>query len=212
MRRTVAVCALAVLTALLSRETSAHAQRLESVESLAVVDAQGRKVGLVNVPEGSNYLDVSYAYVFFTVGERVVRLGFTRDEFWGRRALSFELPDCSGTPYVNTGPSNALAIDVAIGPPGKTLYLPDPSAAPQRVAVRSYVDGGCQNFDFEANENVVAVRSLDLSGQFAPPFRLANTSSPVRAQCCGDCDGNGEVTIDEAVRGIDRAVTGCPSN
>jgi hypothetical protein len=29
------------------------------------------------------------------------------------------------------------------------------------------------------------------------------------AQCCGDCNGDGEVTVDEIVTGVDRALTSC---
>jgi hypothetical protein len=31
----------------------------------------------------------------------------------------------------------------------------------------------------------------------------------VAAQCCGDCNGDGSVTIDELVKALNRALSGC---
>jgi hypothetical protein len=38
---------------------------------------------------------------------------------------------------------------------------------------------------------------------------LAWHGAPARAQCCGDCDGNGSVSIAEIVGGVVRALDGC---
>ena len=38
---------------------------------------------------------------------------------------------------------------------------------------------------------------------------LAPYTAPAAAQCCGDCDGTGEVRIDEVIRCVDFALFGC---
>ena len=39
---------------------------------------------------------------------------------------------------------------------------------------------------------------------------IALNSSPGAAQCCGDCDGNADVSINDLVTAVDRALEGCP--
>jgi hypothetical protein len=38
---------------------------------------------------------------------------------------------------------------------------------------------------------------------------LAVRSAPAFAQCCGDCNGDGQVTIDEILQVVNRALNGC---
>ena len=40
---------------------------------------------------------------------------------------------------------------------------------------------------------------------------LCTAAHPAAAQCCGDCDGNGIVSIDELVQAVSISLSGCPS-
>lgn len=41
---------------------------------------------------------------------------------------------------------------------------------------------------------------------------LLAAAGPSAAQCCGDCDGTGEVTINELIRAVGNSLNGCPAS
>jgi hypothetical protein len=51
--------------------------------------------------------------------------------------------------------------------------------------------------------------SVVIGGTVALLTRLLLIPGPAVAQCCGDCNGDGGVTIDELVRAVNRALDGC---
>ncbi|MGH7785450.1 MAG: hypothetical protein ACRERC_01210 [Candidatus Binatia bacterium] len=42
-------------------------------------------------------------------------------------------------------------------------------------------------------------------------FALLALAGPSAAQCCGDCDDSGEVTINELIRAVNNSLNGCPA-
>ena len=99
--------------------------------------------------------------------------------------LTFESPDCSGTPFLYQ-PPNRLFDWAAVAPPGMTLYLPETEGmAPRTIVPGSFFEavGGCQTsltpigFDDPSNPPptayfVPAAAIVDLLTLFTPPFRL----------------------------------------
>jgi len=55
------------------------------------------------------------------------------------------------------------------------------------------------------NDETIGTLNLMLAGGF---FYVG---WPAHAQCCGDCNGNGEVTINELVTAVNSALAECPA-
>ena len=54
---------------------------------------------------------------------------------------------------------------------------------------------------------------IDLDTAFTRPFKLVPvTLTGSTATCCGDCSGDGKVSVDELVTSVNNALSGCPAS
>jgi hypothetical protein len=160
------------------------AQELQPHPFLRVVDANGRRVGFVigiDATRGGNPSDV---WVAFKVDVHVFTLRLRKNQFLGtlngfaegEPGVGFESTDCSGTPFVATeasGESTLLPVSQVAGP-GNTVYLQQPGAPSQLIAMQSLLDvrGVCHS-DFLRNSRAYpAFPIIDLAPLFTPPFHI----------------------------------------
>ncbi len=203
------------------------AQTFKSVDALAVVDANGKKVGGVvwafpDPDYGQRASILTYEVVLEASGHMFrLHTGFThrlegetRNQGLDAVNILFESSDCSGVPYVIPDAGNAPEIvQLAIlGPPGRTAYIPDPSATPKQIMPQSFGDNSTAECHVgkptQLSSPVTAVRALpllDLAKEFTPPVRIGAVSSTT-ASCCGDCNGDGSVTPAELITAVNCAL------
>jgi hypothetical protein len=206
--------ALAMVSVVWMFSRIAPAQPIQPVSRLAVVDANGKKLGdalSIAAPPANEY--AALPYVAFTVNGHMVVLPVEAYGFpsGGSGPFVYRLPDCSGTPYMTPFCSGVdLLPCTKVTGDGLVISIPDPTATPVTVttANRDYwwcYSGQCQWCDVTVGEKLVpAITLADLSTQFTPPFRLVPAST-----CCGDCNGDGTVTIDEILTSVNQALNGC---
>jgi hypothetical protein len=152
-------------------------KKLLEVGSLPqVVDATGRLVGrTISHDFSSAEVALEIEGRLFFVSANATGLGTTG-------SLIFTEPDCVGPPFLAVSGPDAARFPrrqqaFAILPPGKTLWVPDPSASPMgpindQTASQRFGAGSCQNggiFNFTLQP---AIMLRDLSGLFQPPFDL----------------------------------------
>jgi len=53
---------------------------------------------------------------------------------------------------------------------------------------------------------------VDLDTLYTPPFHGLAASSPVATGCCGDCNGDGSVTVNEIITSVNYALGVCPAS
>jgi hypothetical protein len=176
-----ALVVLAGLLVLLPLDASAGG-RPNAREKLVVVDANGEQVGTVvgsRVTQVTIALSVNGRHVLLTVNwaaDTPVFPGTTlpAPPIQGADLLRFESRDCSGQPFLLSSANELLDLG-AVAPPGLTLYLPVPGAAPRQIAWSSYWrTGGCrtQEQPILSDGEVPAVAIVDLLTFFTPPFRI----------------------------------------
>jgi hypothetical protein len=225
-----AACGLSlVLVTLASVAAAAAAQTISPLNGLTVVDANGKKVGGIVAsfkrPEQAPPTNA----VALEVGGQVVRVNVIASDFVTTTAIAvnFESLDCSGTPYVTV--ANVQAVDLAedllspasiIQAPGRTVYRVDLTATPTTGHLfNSFFyfsfppdnepNAGCQQMTSPNTDlgPVIPVVALgDLLSVFTPPFHVVPTSAGC---CCGDCNGDGTVTVDEILTSVNGALNGC---
>jgi hypothetical protein len=173
---------LAGLLALLPLDASAGG-RPNAREKLVVVDANGKQVGTVvgsRATQVTIALSVNGRHVLLAVNWAVdtpVFPGTTLlvPPIHGADLLRFESRDCSGQPFLLSSANELLDLG-PVAPPGMTLYLPVPGAAPRQIAWSSYRHdtGGCrtQEQPILSDGEVPAVAIVDLLTLFTPPFRV----------------------------------------
>jgi hypothetical protein len=175
----------------------------EHPRGLVVKDSTGKLVGYVFDAENNTpTIILSSAGIFFRVA--VAPNGLQRTVT--NDVLKFETSDCSGTGYLSAS-SGVLVNGVVIGPPDTTAYIPDPAASPRTILVNSLLEGdtcdtpsGSSHFD----KQVPAIK-IALSAYYTPPFSL------VPQGCCGDCNEDGTIAINELVTAVNSALYGCPT-
>lgn len=106
-------------------------------QPVTVVDANGIQVGHIVGGIGSLGSPLS-PVVALKLGDVLVALPVSRDGFTGNQVVYFESSDCTGTGYMYFF-SNVLFEPVGVIPPGQTVVVPDRSASPQSITVRSEV-------------------------------------------------------------------------
>jgi len=192
--------------------------QLASVAELIVVDSAGTKVGRAFNPTGQiGSVWSSWPIVAIDVQGHLILLRVAHNRLFPDRQpqnrVYFASADCTGPPLIRrvhrdpNDPPPAITIDAAIGPPGRTIYVPEPGATGQLTVPRSFWE---EDTDSCASPSVGPglVRALalaNLEDYFTPPFRVV--SAP--AACCGDCNADGEVRVDELVTGVNRLLFGC---
>ena len=141
---------------------------------LVLYDANDKKVGAVVDVAG-----LTIPVVIFRANEHVFALEAIRNRLLGRQGLLFSSTDCSGAPLFDFEAGGVQGFDVsllpttAIGPPGSTVYIPDPNAVAQSVLTQSFLDqvGECIADGFMRTV-VPALPIVDLDTQFTPPFSV----------------------------------------
>jgi len=180
------------------------AQSIQTVSDLTVLDAQGSTVGSVVGIEDA-------PIVVLQIGERLVDLGVRRDGFESGFGLYFETADCSGSPYLFIDDDRSELLSAStVTAVGTTVYVQSEDI-PQTITVRSErnTTGACQELGGFTTSVLPAVE-IDLSPRFTPPFRLVSRTTTSSA-CCGDCNVDQTVTVDEVVTTVNRALNGCPA-
>ena len=214
MNRYYNVCiATAVALAVSVAAANSGATVLDAIDRLTVVDAEGTTVGRALVLKGLN------ATVALRIDGQVVGLDVFRDFFLGTldSDLLFESSDCSGPAFIRQEDAMAsLPAPSFVFAPGRTIYIPDAEAEVRTITVRSSSwrsirdPYACGPWHEDPGVLVRPMRpTIDLNTVFTPPFRLV-TNTPGSAGCCGDCDGDGGVTITELVTAVNHALRECP--
>ena len=171
-RQVLTIAALVSFALLLLSVTSpVDAAKLRSVFPLRVFDANNKFVGIATADFSG------IASVTFDLNGQVFSLPLARDGSAGLLSLAifFESPDttCSGTPLVfpfDTG--NQILPLARIGPPGRTVYIPDPLSTPTLINVGSALIGGsCSTLSISFTL-VPAKALIDLATMFTPPFSV----------------------------------------
>ncbi len=203
--------AVAVFAGLaLINATAVSAQIASGAGPVMVVDQQGRSLGQLtrNTTSSSNsvVLQVGTAFVI----ARINRQGFTADG--GNGNLVFESGDCTGEGLLRFRAYELEGLAPAyIGTaPGFPLFVPAQNAVARVASIRS-VRGGtgeCEASSSDGEEYLPASLVGDLSSVFTPPFRIVAATAPA-ASCCGDCDRDGSVAINELLTGVGAALEGC---
>ncbi|MFQ5856022.1 MAG: hypothetical protein ACE5LU_10300 [Anaerolineae bacterium] len=161
-------------------------------ERLVIVDANGKKVGkVIGIDHHVPQIALEINGHLFTLGVRENR--FAGQTSWNSGVL-FESEDCTGTPYIRDDRSALPSVVVNV--PGNTVYIEDPAASVQTIAVRSRYEWmspwedppTCSPVTWDNEEAVQAIPLINLDTVFTPPFSIH--SAP-----CPDFDGDGKVTV-----------------
>lgn len=181
------VLPLALVACLLTPER-ALAQRpsVKPVSQVVVVDSKGKIAGHGMgglSPDFVRLWSVGDSFPFaptvlLKVGEYLVALQVARNYFFAD-VVYFDSANCQGTvwllahPYSHVEP---ILPQVATGPPGNTVYVPEPNAAPRQVALKSYINnrgGDCVPMSFVTQRPAIPGQQLiDLDTVFTPPFSV----------------------------------------
>jgi len=228
---------LALSALVLAFASSLNAQTVSSVDRLALVDARGNLIsnsisveqGSAAVSSGGTFTRISgfTARVNLIIGATAVQLETSSRDWQGSdlgqspSGLVFESFDCTGQPYFPVRSFNSTFPPTIVAPPGQTVYVPM-NQPPEHRALSSalqkvtfcFGEDPCPRFECVGaldGEVVPAQALIDLDTKFVPPFSvLARQSTGTAPACCGDCDGNGSVAINELVRAVGGALDGCP--
>lgn len=195
-------------------------QTIQPVGGLTVVDANGKRVG--SVIDLSKMSDaIGGDAVALQVDGHIFRLNFTRTTITVPTTVRFffESSDCTGTPYVEAGGSgvdfDALIPESFIEPPGQTVYIADTTDTPtSRMLGSQYAMSAGNCLPTPSVLRLTVIRALPLldlaTNPFVPPFHVVAAQQGAAA-CCGDCNADGSITIDEILTGVNNGLNGCPS-
>ena len=160
-------------------------QSVRPLEQPAVVDAHGDTLGSVIALSGPA------ATVLIDVGGRLFTLNVLPGQLQGTGgSLYFTTNNCTGTPYISFQPPG-LSTPSILAAPGNSLYAAVPNATPLLITALSLllpsIPGGppssCQSTTPPPPPGappllppqvfaVAALRLVDLSIAFTPPFRI----------------------------------------
>lgn len=205
MRRSIArriTVTLIAVAGIVARPVAA--QTVTPLDSLRIVDQSGRNFGRTSLTASGFFMKARDVYV---------RIIVERDRLVGSdNTLFFESEDCSGQPFMQVNPEAPAGYGPShVGPaPEQTLRTPREGAPPATILVGSFSGGvQCQPRPQFGDITAVPVDPLlDLGPLYTPPFRVTEEPAPP-ASCCGDCDGNGTVAINELLNGVGSALDGC---
>lgn len=147
----------------------ADAAELKQIDKLGVFDANNKKVGEANFQADDD------VQVVFEVDKSIFFVRVLRNRFHSDETLYFESTDCSGP--VLDDVDDDLVREALIGPPGNTVYLPDPHATPRTYTIRSEFTGEdddvvCQTVAPNDEVKVPTIPIIDLLTVFTPPFSV----------------------------------------
>ncbi|MGH8063666.1 MAG: hypothetical protein ACRERE_00210 [Candidatus Entotheonellia bacterium] len=176
---------LIVVSTLSSSIPAVHAQELKPHPLMMVVDANGRRVGLlIGIDRATRDGVPSDVWVAFKVDEHVFALRLHKDRFLGtvngfpegEPGVGFESTDCSGTAFVATEASDesTLLPVTQVAGPGSTVYLQQSGAPSQLIAMQSLlnVDDVCRSGFLRNSRAYPALPLVDLAPLFTPPFHV----------------------------------------
>jgi hypothetical protein len=176
---------LIVVSMLSCSITAVHAQELKPHPLLRVVDANGRRVSLViGIDRATRDGAPSDVWVAFKINEHVFALRVHKDRFLGtvngfpegEPGVGFESTDCSGLPFVATEASDesTLLPVTQVAGPGSTVYLQQPGAPSQSIAMQSLlnVDNVCRAGFLRNPRAYPALPLVDLAPLFTPLFHV----------------------------------------
>lgn len=213
-------CAALLLT-LIPLAVRTEAQAIRPLSRLTVVDANNKVVADaigVRVGEGIT------AAVAFDINGQTLVFRVTTDALIGSTGsgsgyVFFESIDCTGSPLVSGGDFPIdLAPRTTVRGPGQTVYVPtDANEVPTLLTTRSSRPPvGTNGYPCVQSEGssllIHATALLDFESLFTPPFRLTASATSSAIRCCGDCNGDGAVTVDELVTAVNYALGTCPSS
>lgn len=167
--------------------------------SIVAADSAGTVVG-----------PVSASTVTIAVNGRFIAAGITLVGFEGAGKVRFDGPNCTGNAFVAIPPVGFVPTAI-VGPPGNSAWIPHPTdTTPRTIAQQSELQGlpdnrGCLVIPLAVPNQVPAIKAAELDLYFTPPFHAAG----VGAGCCGDCNGDGTVTINELITGVNAVLNGC---
>lgn len=140
-----------------------------------LLDSNGQEVGRA----ASDYFGAFLTVVFEHAGRPFFLVLFDKNHLGGPLFGYYSTPDCSGTPYyefgTNSDPKDFLPITTSIGPPGRTVYVPDEAATPVQVEFQSYYDSASEQCRPNVFSGTVArpfVPLVDLDTYFTPPYHV----------------------------------------
>lgn len=159
--------------------------RVKPVHQITVEDSRGKAIGrsfstigLDIVEHGGTDLEIR-ALVLLQIDQQLVPVAVGRDGFFGGRVLWFESENCIGTPFFSaearsSESAQSLVPRAAIAPPGQTLYIVAPGAAPRPITIRSILEHAstCRNQTFSNISALPSQGLLNLLTVFTPPFGL----------------------------------------
>lgn len=220
---------LAVLVALLSSKIA--------LAEFVVVDATGKQLGVVTEHFDTDVMMMMPINgLAFKVRASTEGLGdndsFGYDVFYSEE-------NCSGEAYIRSctnsftreeaisylTPLRGLGIIASIysanGPNAYYRTLSD--EFPQTGVLRSRPTGvGCENletpaqiFEVTNTDRFVDVcisfpaANTDFASMYQPPLSVVERTAVSASACCGDCDRNREVTVDEIITTVGKALNGC---
>lgn len=170
-----------VLSTVATTSQGSEQPTLSTVQGLVVVDADGKKLGeVVGIARGNDRgttPGLDGPVVAFSVNGHVFTVVVFEDHFFGNGrwdSVSFDSPDCTGTPFIRE--TGSALPSVVVNTPGNTVYIEDPDATVQTVTVRSSLremhhGGGCITGDRE-DDLIRAIPLIDLDTVFTPPFTV----------------------------------------
>lgn len=161
----------------------AQVPHVSSVRELSVVDSKGKTVGIT---QGGIFIHNVEAFaptiemrtiIILDVDGRLIQVAVNRDQFYGGQVIWFESTNCQGAPWLPAGGFNlegpSLLPEVAVAPPGQTIYVAKPGAASQSITINSILDPGTRCRNYTAQVQAFPTEALvDLLSVFTPPFTL----------------------------------------
>ena len=161
--------------------------RVQPVQQMTVEDVSGKTIGRVlgaisvsNIESAASLNLKMRTIVLLQVDATLVPVMVGRDRFYGGGGLVYELEDCLGTPFFSPGvplpetDAPSLLPQTAIGPPGQTIYMAVPGAAPRAISKGSVLEFGlrCTNETGTIPNAIPTQPLVDLLTVFTPPFSL----------------------------------------
>ncbi len=140
-----------------------------------LVDSVGQEVGRA----ASDFIGVDLTIVFEHAGRPLFLVLLDKNHLIGPLTPYFSTPDCSGVPYYEVGtnidPKDVPPITTFVGPPGRTVYIPDDAASLVQVEFQSYyhttIDQCLPNV-FSGTAARPLVPLVDLDTYFTPPYHV----------------------------------------
>lgn len=192
---------------LLTRPVSATAQSLKPAGQLRVVNADGVTLG--SVVDFDEDTDAIVPFVAMEVGSRVVLIEVRTSRLTGTARHCFQSSNCTGPPWFEDQSFRDAPIDPVVVVENR-VYARDPSQSPATITCgsSSSPEFGCEEGSgYPGLPYSPAMEIGSLESLARPPYRVVSDRSAISATC-GDCNGDGKVTLEELLTGVQSALMG----